>query len=102
MSTSTTTLSFIDGVGSVLAMSTHISHDEVAVGDYVIIQQLYRSRFGMKVEKINKLSNGGTYLVGRQFSIVASQREGLICFNQRHKMASLRPTTIVERFEVGS
>ena len=99
---STTTLSFIDGVGSVPVMSTtRITHDEIALGDYVIIQQLYRSRFGMKVEKINTLSNGGTYLVGRQFSIKASQREGLICFNQRNKLASLRPTTIVERFEAG-
>lgn len=80
--------------------TTTIAHDDIAVGDYVIVQNPYRSRFAMKVERIGMLEGRRSYIVGRQFSIKASQREGLICFNQRTKLASLRPTTSVERFEV--
>jgi hypothetical protein len=81
--------------------TTPIPHDEIAIGDYVVIQNPYRSRFAIKVEKIGLIDGCRSYIVGRQFSIAASKREGLICFNQRTKLASLRSNTTVERFEVG-
>jgi hypothetical protein len=81
-----------------VSVTTPITHDEIAIGDYVIVQNPYGSRFAIKVEKIG---DERRYIVGRQFSIAASKREGLICFNQRTKLASLRSNTTVERFEVG-
>ena len=76
-----------------------ILHDDFAVGDYVIIQNLERPRFGIKIDKIGE---GRRYLFGRTFNIATFERDGLIAFNGRTKLASLRPTTSVERVYPGS
>ena len=80
--------------------TTPITHDEVAVGDYVIIQNPHLRRFAVKVEKFGAERK---YLVGRSFSIATFQREGLVAFSgTRRKVVSLRPTTSVQRIEVQS
>jgi hypothetical protein len=77
-----------------------VDHDDIKVGDYLIIVNPYRSRFGVIVDKIGE---GRRYVYGRVFSVTTFESKGLIAFNgDRTKIASLRPTTTVRRVEVQS
>lgn len=79
-----------------------MNHDTISVGDCVVVSNPHRPRFAVKVEKVQQLSDGRPYFVGRVFSIGTFERKGLIAFSgNRRKVVTLRPTTTVERIEVG-
>ena len=82
-----------------MSTTTSILQDDFAVGDYVIVQQLHRSRVALKVDKIG---DDRRYIFGRTFSIATFERDGMVAFNGRTKLVSLRPTTSIERIVPGS
>lgn len=74
-----------------------ITADEIQVGDYVLVRNPHRSTFALKVDKIGMIEDRRIYIYGRQFSIATLNKEGLVAFNRNTKIASLRPTTTIER-----
>lgn len=74
-----------------------IGFSDVQIGDYVVVSNPHRSRFAIKVERIGERDGRRTYLVGKVFSIATFNRESLVAFNGSSKVASLRPTTTIER-----
>lgn len=78
--------------------TTVITADEIELGDRLIISNAYRARFAIEVERIDA---DRRYVTGRLFSIGTLDRQGFIAFSgTRCKVASLRPTTTIERVEV--
>jgi len=73
---------------------TEITAAEVQIGDRIRITNPYRrSRFAMIVDRIHDLPSGRA-VAGRQILIAAPN----VISGNRQKVASLRPTTVIERY----
>jgi hypothetical protein len=79
----------------------NVTPSDVRCGDYLIVANPHRPRFAIQVDRIGEsITPAGVerrYLVGRTFSIATFERDGMVAFNGRTKVASLRPTTTLVR-----
>jgi hypothetical protein len=70
-----------------------IHSNDIEVGDRIRISNPHRSRFAIIVDRIHDLPSGRV-VAGRQIMI---GEPNVIC-GSRHKVASLRPATRIERY----